>query len=289
LFSRNKIPLLLVLCLFYPLSLPLEAAVDPVVEDYRKNCYSCHTIGGGRLSGPDLKDVLSRKGERWLVDFIVNPKAMIDSGDPYALKLVRESNGQVMPTVSGMTKQRAELLLDLIMGESKKEKSTFAGLKIGNRPVFPKDIEHGRNLFMGIAKQKSGGPACIACHSVSGIGAFGGGKLGPDLTRVFERMRGRNGLAAWLSAPSTATMKPVYANYPIDSEEIFSFVAYFEDLTKKDVKVEKPSNVNFLLAGIGGSIFLLFLFDFVWRRRFRSVRSKLVSRFTRGDSGDSDE
>ena len=28
---------------------------------FRQNCASCHTIGGGRLTGPDLKDVTKRK------------------------------------------------------------------------------------------------------------------------------------------------------------------------------------------------------------------------------------
>ena len=38
------------------------AAVSPVASaqdtpDYfRQNCMNCHTIGGGRLTGPDLKD-----------------------------------------------------------------------------------------------------------------------------------------------------------------------------------------------------------------------------------------
>ena len=52
-------------------------AQDPPSEEtiafYRQNCASCHTIGGGRLTGPDLKDVTERATEEWLVDFILDP------------------------------------------------------------------------------------------------------------------------------------------------------------------------------------------------------------------------
>ena len=47
---------------------------------FRQNCMNCHTIGGGRLTGPDLKDVSQRKDREWLIGFMMNPKAYIDSG-----------------------------------------------------------------------------------------------------------------------------------------------------------------------------------------------------------------
>ena len=36
---------------------------------FKQNCTSCHTIGGGRLTGPDLKDVTTRKDRAWFVQF----------------------------------------------------------------------------------------------------------------------------------------------------------------------------------------------------------------------------
>ena len=70
---------------------------------FRQNCTSCHTIGGGRLTGPDLKDVALRKDRGWLVRYLIDPKGMIDSGDPYAVNLLKENRGVVMPTIAGMT------------------------------------------------------------------------------------------------------------------------------------------------------------------------------------------
>src|SRR5581483_10324354 len=42
---------------------------------FKQNCASCHTIGGGRLTGPDLKDVTARKDRAWFVQFLQGPKA----------------------------------------------------------------------------------------------------------------------------------------------------------------------------------------------------------------------
>ena len=85
-----------------------------VADDFRQNCFSCHTIGGGRLTGPDLKDVLKRREKSWILQFIQGPKKVIDSGDPVAVKLRDESRGVVMPDIAGMTPARAEMLLGLI-------------------------------------------------------------------------------------------------------------------------------------------------------------------------------
>ena len=67
---------------------------------------SCHTIGGGRLTGPDLKGVTERADEAWLVDFILDPKGVIDSGDPYAAELLREARGVYMTQVPGIDRRR---------------------------------------------------------------------------------------------------------------------------------------------------------------------------------------
>src|ERR1019366_8272166 len=107
---------------------------------FKQNCTSCHTIGGGRLTGPDLKDVTSRRDHAWLVQFLQSPKAMIDSGDPYALKLQQEARGVVMPNIAGMNPQQAQELLDMITAESKQTRSQFAGMQISDRPLTAQDV-----------------------------------------------------------------------------------------------------------------------------------------------------
>jgi mono/diheme cytochrome c family protein len=104
-----------------------DAAAQTPADDFRQNCMSCHTIGGGRLTGPDLKDVTTRKERAWLTSFIVDPKAKFDAGDPYAMELKAASQGAVMPNLPNMTSARAEALLVLIEEESKNPASPLQG------------------------------------------------------------------------------------------------------------------------------------------------------------------
>ncbi|MCP3981198.1 MAG: c-type cytochrome [bacterium] len=252
------------------------AAAQDRVDDFRLNCASCHTIGGGRLVGPDLIGVTERKDRAWLARFIVDPQSVIDSGDAYAMKILDEARGVVMTAVPGMTIDRAMNLLDLIEAESTADKSQFAGIQISDRPFTAADIATGREIFLGTQRLTKRGPSCVSCHSVNGIGVLAGGKLGPDLNAVFERLNGRKGLATWLSAPATLTMQSVYKDHPLDDDEIMSLVAFFSDKSVAPPESGQAATLIFILLGMAGTAAALVLFDVVWRRRFRAVRRELV-------------
>jgi len=252
------------------------AAAQETADFFRQNCASCHTIGGGRLTGPDLKDVTKKKDPDWLAQFVLNPKAVIDGGDPYAGELVKEARGVIMPTIFGMTGERAESLLKLIEAESKLEKSQFAGLQISDKPFTPAEISQGKDFFLGIRPFANGGAACISCHSLHDAGLLGGGRLGPDLTRAYERLQGRKGLAAWLMAPATPTMQPVFKAHPLQGEEILPLVAYLEESAKLGGEESAVAPLNFFLLGLGGAVLSLVAFDVLWKKRFRGVRRPLV-------------
>lgn len=249
---------------------------------FRQNCMNCHTIGGGRLTGPDLKHVEQRKDREWLVQFMLNPRAILDSGDPYAAKLLEESRNVPMPVLPGMTRERAEKLLDLIEAESKLEESQFKGLQISNKPFTDGDRQAGRALFQGVQPLLAGGTACLACHTVHGQSALGGGKLGPDLTRVYERLKGRQSLSAWLMAPATETMQPAFKNHPLNADEIHALVAYFEELAPHSEADSSAGRAAFLLLGLGVACACVFALDAAWKRRFRDVRRSLVGRQSHG-------
>ncbi|MDD1749458.1 MAG: c-type cytochrome, partial [Methanothrix sp.] len=40
---------------------------------FDSKCTLCHTIGGGKKIGPDLKGVTQRRAEEWIVKFISDP------------------------------------------------------------------------------------------------------------------------------------------------------------------------------------------------------------------------
>lgn len=245
---------------------------------------SCHTIGGGRLTGPDLKDVERRRDRAWLVRFLQNPKRLIDAGDPYAVQLFQEARGVVMPTLPGMNPARAEALLDMIARESALERSQFAGLVIPDTPFSAEDVAQGRALFSGQAGLQQGGPACMGCHTTAGVPGLGGGRLGPDLTLAYERLGGRKGLATWLSAPATNTMQALFVQRALAPQEALALTAYLEDVARKGGKARAEAALEFFLLGLGVGVLGLWVFGMVWRFRFRAVRQPLVRKVVlRGD------
>lgn len=270
---RRLIP---VVCGLLSLGLAVPVHAQDASAFFKQNCTSCHTIGGGRLTGPDLKDVTQQKDRAWLVEFVQNPKAKIDGGDPFAVKLQQEARGVVMPTVNGMNPQQAASLIDLIEAESKLPRSQFSGSQISDRPFTPLDTATGRAIFTGDHPLASGGPPCISCHTARAIGGLGGGRLGPDLTLVYERLQGRKGLGAWLVSPASATMQPVFKNRPITPDETLALLAFFEDEARKGGMDDSPSLLNFFLLGLGGSVVGMVTFGAAFKGRFRGVRRSLV-------------
>lgn len=266
--------LLLFLC-------PRALAQQPA-DFFQQNCTSCHTIGGGRVTGPDLKDVTKQKDRAWLEHFIQNPKAVIDGGDPFALQLQQDARGVVMPTIQGLTPQMAKGLLDLIEAESKLAKSRFAGVSISDRPFTAADVALGTGIFVGTRKLSQGGPPCISCHTLGTIGGLGGGRLGPDLTRVYERLGGRKAVGAWLSAPATPTMQAVFRQHPLQSEEILPLLSVFENASRRSEPADTGTQMNFFIAGFAGASLGLLVMGWVWRKRMRTVRRSMVTAAKRG-------
>jgi cytochrome c2 len=269
---------LILVVLALGLGLTPPASSQETAQFFKQNCSSCHWIGGGRLIGPDLKNVTQRKGRDWLVQFILDPKGMLDARDPYAIKLQAEAKGAIMIQAPGINAKLANALLDLIEAESKLDSSQFAGKAVAVGPYSEADAAAGLDIFSGYTEQRNGGRACISCHTVNSVGASLGGRLGPDLTGVFDRLQGRTALTAWLAAPPTPTMKSVFKDNPFEEDEIKFLVAYFESATYND-------HYNFdsfiiwmsvIFCGLGGSVFGMVMFSGIWGNRFKAVRRPLV-------------
>lgn len=272
--SARDLPFLL-FALILPFAFPAVADAQQAADYFKQNCASCHTIGGGRLTGPDLKGVVQRKDRAWLLRFLQNPKAVIDSGDPYALQMLQEARGVVMPTVPGLTASVAEALLNLIEAESQLATSQFGGAAISDRPFTAQDVAQGRDLFLGRRALAGGGPACAGCHALGTLDGLGGGRLGPDLTRVYERLGGRKGVGVWLAAPATPTMQALFRATPLPPEEILPLLAAIEEANAAG-RVASIRWMAFLAFGFGGMALGLVVLQAVWRTRFRAVRRPLV-------------
>lgn len=270
-------------CLAAFLVCPATVRAQNAAADFKANCMSCHTIGGGTLIGPDLKNVTQRKDRAWLSNYIRDPKAVMDSGDEYALQLRKNApGGIIMPTLPTLNPPKITALLDLIEAESQLAKSQFAGVQVSNRPFVPADFERGRMLFTGNTRLANGGPTCISCHSVQGVGQLGGGSLGPDLTKVFERLGGRTGLATWLSAPATPTMQSMFGQQrPIDPEDVLALTAFFQQSAQtQPAAAQTGPNQIFIGMGLIGAVLVLYALNKLWSGRLTGVRRDMVEAST---------
>lgn len=72
-------------------------AAETGEEIFQSYCAACHTIGKGRLVGPDLAGVTLRREESWLIRQIKEPDALIAENDPIALQLLQEADDVEMP------------------------------------------------------------------------------------------------------------------------------------------------------------------------------------------------
>jgi mono/diheme cytochrome c family protein len=246
-------------------------------------CYSCHNIGSGDKQGPDLKGVTSRRTKEWLSEFINTPAALNSRGDATAVGLFKKFPATVMPD-QALTKQQIDSVLMMIDDLTKKNEIFVpAGAKL-SRAIAAGDVENGWQLFMGRAKLQNGGAACISCHSIKGVGLFGGGTLGPDLTGVNLKYRDPE-LIAILQNPNFPVMATQFGTHALSDEEIVQLFALFQNAKQMNPMPATQAGVTildpkFFVVGTAAMLLVLALMNLGWRNRSRGVREELVRRAT---------
>jgi mono/diheme cytochrome c family protein len=235
---------------------------------FRKSCMSCHTVGAGPKTGPDLKGVTTRRPREWVVGFIQAPGSYFDKGDAVALQLLKEFNNVKMPEL-GISAGDAEALVKLIEELTKSGKTL--GSKGIDRPATPLDIDKGRQMFEGRLRFAAGAPSCISCHSVTGAGIAGGGLLGPHLNTASGKF-GKN-LASTIENPAFPSMVNVFAKKALTPEEAFQVAAF---LNSVGTQPPPKRDLLFPIVGFLGLVGSLELGRRLGRKRFRGVRKNLT-------------
>ncbi len=284
--------ILLIVCLAFVLLITLTGAPGPVEaaplrqdavtgeQTFKAKCAACHTIGGGKLVGPDLRGVTTQRDPAWLKQFITAPDKVLASGDPIAAQLLAESNNVPMPNL-GLSAAEVDNLLAYLAAQDGAVATGGAPGAAQPTPVTPApaplgDARQGERLFTGAAKLQAGGMPCTACHAVSGVGALGGGALGPDLTQVYARYGGNPGLAAALAGLPFPSMQSIYATRQLTPAEQADLLAFFARADQSGRMPLTQRNLLVILgsgAGLAGALFVGMVF--FWPRQRLSIAQRL--------------
>ncbi len=126
---------ILALALFAPASARAQAAEDMKASEFAvddalakqgkslftaRACTGCHTIGKGKMAGPDLAHVLDRRSLEWLKTWLKDPPAMMET-DETAKALLKEYNNMKMPNMK-LTDAESLALIHHMAKESLKVK-----------------------------------------------------------------------------------------------------------------------------------------------------------------------
>ncbi|PCH93833.1 MAG: hypothetical protein COB85_06365 [Bacteroidetes bacterium] len=85
---------------------------------FKKRCMSCHTVGKGRMVGPDLKDVHTKYDQDKLYKWIRSSQTIIKGGDPEAIALYEEYFEVMMPDFDFLSDDELGSIIDYIEKQS---------------------------------------------------------------------------------------------------------------------------------------------------------------------------
>ncbi len=268
-----------IITVFCILSLALRAQDGE--EIFKINCAACHTVGGGKLVGPDLQGIPSQRNEDWLVEWIRSSRAMVDSGDSLAVQVFHDYNKIPMPD-QNLTNSEIQAVIQYI-----KDKSAAGGVAStadasSQKPIkssdsaTAKDILLGQHLFEGDTRLANGGASCISCHNVASDRIIPGGLLAKDLTTVYSRMGGDAGITGILNAPPFAAMTEAYKNRPLTDNEIFAITSFLRHVELESSTQTAMSTSPLLKYGfISFAIWIVIIF-LVWRHRKKYTVNKRI-------------
>lgn len=246
--------------------LPARSPAQDGGELFRTRCIACHTIGGGRLVGPDLDGIGTRRTEAWLIPFIQHSQAVIKSGDPIAMELAKEYPGLVMPDWP-LSADEVRAILSYVASPGAAGGAPVPAAAAA--PATTEQVQLGLDLFQGRVRLTNGGPTCNSCHDVTHDAVIGGGVLARDLTTVFTRLGGP-GVRAIIGSPPFPVMQRAFQNHPLTDAETSALVAFLQDADAKHA-LQQPRDYGMRLfqSGVVGAALLMVAYALAWRGRKR--------------------
>ena len=242
-------------------------------ETFQTLCSACHTIGGGRLVGPDLQGIAERRSEQWIIDFVQHSQDLVQAGDADAVAVFEEYNGFPMADQALTDDEVRGVIAHIGTFAATEATGTEAA---GAEPAAPpavvpavtdEQVALGGELFQGTARLANGGPSCMSCHDVRSEDVVGGGSLAIELTDAVTRLT-VPGIGAVLRNPPFPVMQRAYAERPLTDAEVEALVGFLQNAdAEQELYEARAYGMQFLLAGVAGAVLLLGLYSLTWRGR----------------------
>ena len=112
---------------------------------FATNCAACHTIGQGKLVGPDLKGVTEKYDKHWIYRFIRESQVMIEEGDEKAVAVFNDTSMIPMPPIP-LSEEKIDALLEHIAKESKNEPGVEPVIAKKKVNTVPKKMQKAKSL-----------------------------------------------------------------------------------------------------------------------------------------------
>ncbi|GMW03173.1 MAG: hypothetical protein AMXMBFR84_43080 [Candidatus Hydrogenedentota bacterium] len=230
---------------------PAEAApqADTAAAAYAMKCMGCHTIGGGVLTGPDLKNAAT-----------------------YPRQTVLDGIKRMEKNVGPISEGDLAMLADFLLAPDAAARLDAHRQQVQLREaasMAPPNAEMGRALFTGRKAFANGGAACAACHQAEGRG----GNLAASLEDSFTRL-GAQPLQATTESPGFPVMRAIYTPHPVNKQEALHIVKYLEEVSKNPAA---PASHPMHLAGIGGTALALVFLGKSTAKRVGGTRARMVA------------
>ncbi|MBI3141690.1 MAG: cytochrome c [Bacteroidetes bacterium] len=240
---------------------------DPTAGEtlFKEKCTACHTMGGGRLVGPDLQGVTEKRSAEWIASFVRSSATFIASGDAEANAIYQEYSGISMPDHNFNDGEMANLLA--YMGQ-------FGGTGASTASTEPApsllegvgEAEEllGEQLFDGRVKFANGGPSCMSCHTTATSYQFNDKSYARNVNMSYVNL-GEAGLKAVIQTPSFPVMAKAFHERKIEDSELIPLMAYLRKLSANSETAQASSGL--LTYGFIGALLLIGLFAMLWAKR----------------------
>lgn len=241
-------------------------------ETLFKQCAACHSIGGGRLVGPDLAGVSERRSEQELIKYIQNPAdfdVVLMPPQPLSDSEIKEILAYIIEKTPVKVEGAKEEVVEEVIVEE-------VEIKLD-------DVALGEKLFEGTLAFENGGPSCIACHNVDYEQMMQGGLLANDLTKVYSRSGGMNGIKGVLTGLPFPAMKSSYEKYPLTESEVIQLQSFLKHVDENEIYQhhgdKKSLFFYFALIGFFTAITIIY---FLWfDRKTKGVKEDIYNRQTK--------